>query len=494
MASKSSVWSSKWVFILAAIGAAAGLGNLWRFPYMVYENGGGAFLFAYLLILLAMGIPLVIMEVALGQRSKSDVVETFAKIGKGFGRFIGWLIVMVVITLVGYYGAIIAWGFDFLIQSPSLGWGNDAQQFFHKNILQLTEGPETWGGFSKPVIYGLLATYIAVYFSIFKGLKSLGNVVKWTVPLPFILLFILLLNTLTLDGAKQGFAYFLIPDWSQLGNLDLWKDAVSQAFFSMNIGLGATIMYASYNKSKERIVQSGLLVALGDSLVSLVAGFAMFGTLGWMAHSQGVAIADVVQSGPTLAFVTFPTALAQLPFSPGFFATIFFLSILTLAIDSMFALVELVVSNIKGQFKKLKKVSQSNMTAVICLLLFLWSLAFAGGNGLYRLDITDHYLFAHVFYWGLIGQTLLIGWCLPIEKLREYINSTSTFKMGFYFDWLIKYVAPLIFIYLYASSLPGELNKNYGDYADSAIFWWGIIPSFICVLGALILSFHKAQK
>ena len=491
---RSEVWSSKWVFILAAIGAAAGLGNLWRFPYMVYENGGGAFLFAYLLVLFGMGIPLVIMEVAFGQKSQTEIIEAYSNIAGKFGRFVGWLVLTIIIALSGYYAAIIAWGFDFLVASPGLAWGADAQTYFHEQVLNLTSGPEVWGGFSKPVLLGLLATYLGVYFSIFKGLKSVGAVVKWTVPLPFLLLFILFLNTMTLDGAAQGFAYFLIPEWSKLGSLELWKNAVSQAFFSMNIGLVLTIMYASFNKKREKVVQSGLLIALGDTAVSLVAGFAMFGTLGWMAQNQGVAITEVIESGPTLAFVTFPTALAQLPFSPGFFATIFFLSILTLAIDSMFALLEAVSVTLKNQFKVFQKIKNEIWIGGLCVLFFCWSLAFAGGNGLYRLDILDHYLFGHLFYWGLIAQIILMGWFAPVAEIRKYINQVSDFKIGFCFDWLIKYIAPAIFIFLYFSTLPKELKGNYEGYADGPLFWWGTFPVLLCLVFSIGMALFAGPK
>lgn len=492
MQEKQSVWSSKWIFILAAIGAAAGLGNLWRFPYMVYENGGGAFLLAYVIILFLLGIPLLIMEVAFGQHSQTDITQALKKVGGKFGKFIGWTTIMLIVMLCGYYGSVIAWGFDFLAASPTLAWGDDAQKFFHQNILQLSSGPETFGSFSIPIIAGLIATYIAVYFSIFKGIKSVGAVVKWTVPLPFILLFILFINSLTLDGASQGFAYFLIPDWSKLLSVELWKNAVSQAFFSMNIGLAATILYASYNKKKEKIIFSSIAIALGDALISIIAGFAMFGTLGYMALSQSLPITEIIQSGPTLAFVTFPTALSTLPIAPEIFAIIFFLSILTLAIDSMFALLETVSASIRNEFQKIKNLRNEIFIAIICITFFTWSvLGFSGGNGLYRLDILDHFLFSHLFYLIIISQVILIGWFFPAKKLRHIINENATFQLGIYFDYLIKFIAPAIFAYLYLSTLPKELAQNYEGYSSTAILHWGIIPCIICIIISAILAFRK---
>lgn len=481
-------WSSRWVFILAAVGAAAGLGNLWRFPYMVYENGGGAFLFAYLLILLVFGIPLVIMEVAFGQRSQTEIVQAYDNTAGRFGRFVGWLVLSIVALVIGYYAVIIAWGVDFLMASPTLAWGNNAQTFFHERILNLSSGPEVWGGFSWPVILGLMVAYVAAYFSIFKGLKSVGSVVKWTVPLPFIFLFILFVNSLFLPGSAEGFAYFLVPDWSALGNVSLWKDALSQAFFSMNIGFGLTILYASFNPQRQSVVQSGLLIAFGDALVSLVAGLAMFGTLGWMAVDQGVAISSVVESGPTLAFVTFPTALALLPFGAKLFSILFFLSILTLAIDSLFAMIETVSATLRRQFTWPNRFTLKTWTALLCTGFFVWSLVFAGGNGLYRLDILDHFLFGHLFYATIVLQMIIIGWLLPVEKLRIYINHISDFTMPKAFNYLIRFIAPGVFIWVYVSALPSELEANYEGYPTDQILWWGIFPLLLCIGVCFILT------
>ena len=481
-------WSSRWIFILAAVGAAAGLGNLWRFPYMVYENGGGAFLFAYLLILLGFGIPLVIMEVAFGQKAQTEVVQAFKNTAGTFGRFVGWLTIGVVTLIAGYYAAVIAWGVDFLMASTTLAWGNDAQSFFHNQILNLTDSPEMWGGFSWPVVFAMILVYAAVYLSISKGLKSVGAVVRWTVPLPFLFLLILLVNTLFLPGSSEGFSYFLVPDWSQLASSTLWKNALTQAFFSMNVGLGLTILYASYNPQRQPVVQSGLLIALGDAIVSLVAGLAIFGTLGWMAVNQNMNLESIVQSGPTLAFVTIPTALALLPFGAKLFSALFFVSILTLAIDSLFAMIELVSSALRRQFQSLARLHLSTFTLYLCMAFFIWSLCFAGGNGLYRLDILDHFVFGHLFYFSILLQLIVIGWWLPVAKLRIFINHVSGFIMPVGFDYLIKYIAPAVFMWIYISALPAELNQSYGDYATDQILWWGILPPLLVLGFSFILA------
>jgi len=486
-------WSSKTIFILAAIGAAAGLGNLWRFPYMVYENGGGAFLFAYFIILLCFGLPLVIMEVAFGQRAQTEVVQAYRNAAGNFGRFVGYLVMGVVTLIAGYYAVIIAWGIDFLLASPTLAWGKDPENFFYNQILSLSEGPSVWNGFSWPVVFALAATYVLVYFCLFKGIKSVGKAVKWTVPLPFIILLILFINSLYLPGSKIGFAYFLVPDWSQLAQVGLWKDALTQAFFSMNIGLGITILYSSCNPQRQRVAMSGLLIALGDAAVSLVSGLVIFGTLGWMSQAQGISISNLIASGPTLAFVTLPNALALLPTGAQIFSVLFFISILTLAIDSLFSMIETVSAALRRQFGLLARFHRSTFTAALCFLFFLWSLVFAGGNGLYRLDILDHFIFGHLFYFTILLQLIIIGWWLPVEKLRIYINHVSGFIMPVAFDTLIKYIAPTIFAWVYILDLPAELSQKYGDYPSDQILWWGLFPMVLCVGLAAVFAFDTKK-
>ena len=492
MSASREVWSSKWVFILAAIGAAAGLGNLWRFPYLTYENGGAAFLLAYVICLVFLAKPIMMTEIAMAQKLQRDILGSFNYTAGRGGRFFAWLVTAILIGLGGYYAAIIGWGWDFLAASPNLAWGNDAQAFFHERILQLSDGVDAWGGFSWPIIMGLVLTYVAVYFSIFKGVISVGKVVKWTVPLPFLLLIILFFNALKLDGAGTGFSYFLVPQWGLLLDPGLWKDAVTMSFFSTNVGIALTMAYAQFNK-KEDVVHSAWMISLGDLLVSFTAGLAMFGTLGYMAFTQGVQISEVVQSGPTLAFVTIPTALAALPFAAPLFAIIFFAAILTLALDSMFAIVEAVMSSFRTQFRSIRRMDSRISVLLFCVGFFLLSLLFAGGNGLYRLDIIDHFLFSHLFYLTITAHVIIAGWIFPASELRRYINMVSKHQVGIYFEYLIKYIAPIVFIGLYLVSLPAELAENYEGYSNEAILWWGIFPITLAIGISWLLSKEPPQ-
>lgn len=487
MNTKHSLWQSKWFFVLASVGAAAGLGNLWRFPYMVYENGGAVFIVAYIVCLFLLVIPLMMVEVAIGQTEKEEFITLLSNKAGWIGRFAGWMMILVIIALLGYYTPVAAWGLDYLYHSLAVSWGSGAESFFYENILHLTDEPSTFGGFSTPVVWGLAVSYLAVFFSIFQGIKSISRVIKWTVSLPFVLLSVLFINSLFLPGSTDGFLYLLVPDWSQVLTISVWKNAASQAFLSANIGLIITIFYARFNTEHNDIVKSTLFIALGNAAVSFLAAFAIFGTLGHTAFVQGKAITEVVASGPTLAFVAFPDALATLPFGQNIFSILFFITIFTLAVDTIFAALEVVVATLNTQFQSLQKMQYQLLTALCCVLFFFWSLAFAGGNGLYRLDAIDHALWAHVFFWGVIPQIIIFGWKIPVSVLRERINASSTIHIGSWLDIIMKWVGPLFLLALYCSSLPTELAAPYGGYETEFLMYWMYGPMIgIAVLSALL--------
>ena len=492
MTTPAPLWKSKWLFILAAIGAAAGLGNLWRFPYMVYDNGGAAFIVAYLICLFIVVIPMLTVETALGQMERKDIVSILGDKAGWFGRFVAWMAVISIALVTGYYCVVIAWSADFLYNSPSLAWGSDAQSFFFNNVLHLHDDPLRFGNFSMPIVIGLVFTYFAVYLSIFKGITSIGHVIKWTVPLPFILLTILFINSIFLPGSADGFRYLLIPEWGKLADIEIWKNAASQSFFSANVGMVITIIYAGYNPDKTNIALSAFLISIGNAAVSFLAGLAIFGTLGYTALAQGLPVTEVVASGPTLAFVAFPNALYTLPFARGFFAFVFFLAVITLAIDSAFALVEIVATTIRNEFRKMSaRIPNEIFIGILCVIFFLWSLTFAGQNGLMILDTLDHVLVSHVFFWFIIPQIIIIGWLVPIDKLRLHINNVSRIEIGKWFNILVKFIVPVFLLVIYIPSISLDLKEPYGGYPNEFLVVWFYRPIIGIVIVSAILAFRS---
>ena len=219
--SEKAYWPSRWVFILAAIGSAAGLGNLWRFPFLAYEHGGAAFVVAMVVANLLIGIPLLALETGLGQMMQKGAADAFGAVKKSF-RYIGWVALAMGFMVLSYYMAVVGWGLNYLGGSFSLAWGDDTKAFFFNNVLHLSSGVGEVGGFSYPALAGLILAWGLVYFIVWKGVKSISRVVVWTATLPFVILGILLIRAITLPGASEGLSLFFIPDWSALLSTELW--------------------------------------------------------------------------------------------------------------------------------------------------------------------------------------------------------------------------------------------------------------------------------
>ncbi|MCK4980656.1 MAG: sodium-dependent transporter [Candidatus Delongbacteria bacterium] len=478
-------WSSRYIFLFAAIGSAVGLGNVWKFPYLAYKYGGGAFLIPYFIALIVIGIPLLTIEFALGQKMQSGAFDSFVKVHKRAGG-IGFAAIFAGFIVVVYYAAVMAWSLLYFMRSftNDLPWAADSGDYFFNNILKISSGVGDIGGVNWVLFIALFFVWVMIYFTIWKGVKSVGKVVAITMPLPIILLVILFIRGITLDGAGYGISAYLTPDFNILLDTDIWLAAISQIFFTLSIGFGIMIAYASYNKKDQNVLGDAVITAVVNSAISLFAGFVVFSVLGYMATSTSVDISEVAKSGPGLAFVVFPKALSLMPWA-GFFSVLFFITLLTLGIDSAFSLVEAVNTSMKDRFPKLTLAKISFYT---CTLAFLLGILFVTNAGLYYLDIVDHF----ITYYGLVivglFEVIIIGWVYKAKRMREFINSVSKFKLGVWFDILLKFIIPIILLLILADNLVNEFETNYEGYPDWALrIGWGLIVFQIVVALFLVL-------
>jgi NSS family neurotransmitter:Na+ symporter len=479
---KRDRWSNRAAFVLAAIGSAAGLGNAWRFPYMAYSNGGGAFLIPYFIALLTAGIPLIVLEFSMGQKTQRGAPGALGKVARKFEGF-GWWAVISGTIITSYYAGVMAWAWDFLAGSFTLGWAEDAGAYFYEEVLQISSGPGDLGGFSTPVLIGLVITWVVIYFILRNGAQSVGKVVLITVPLPIILMGILLIRSVTLPGAIEGINYFLEPNFSMLTNLSVWIDAYSQVFFTLSLGFGIMIAYASYMPEDSDIINNALITVFANSGISFMAGIAVFGTLGYMAQTQGVPISEVATAGVGLAFVVYPNAISLLPggaFVVGLFGFVFFAMLLSLGIDSAFSIVEAGVAGIKDKFGGKKR----TVTLYYSLFLFVVGLLFATRAGLYWLDIVDHYVNTYGLVVAGLAESIIIGWYYKPKELRGYFNSVSEYQFGSWWDVMIKYVTPIVLVVLLVSELFKDITANYGGYEFKYLLYGG----WIGVIGLLIVA------
>ena len=472
-------WDSRFAFVMAAIGSAVGLGNVWRFPYVCYESGGGAFLIPYFVALFTAGIPLMILEFSVGHWARSSPPEAFKKIGKKW-EWMGWWAVLVPFVIALYYVAVMAWCFSYMIYSLDLRWGANAELFF-KNFLGDTGSPAILGGVSVPVFLGLIVVWLCVFLILYKGVHRIGKIVVITVPLPTILLILLTIRGLTLPGAIEGISYYLTPNFSRLLDVNVWLAAYAQVFFSLGVAQGIMITYASFLKKKSDITNNAVIISLADAGTSFLAGFTVFSVVGYLAASQGVGITELGIGGPTLTFITYPTAISLLPFAAAFFGMIFYIALLTFGIDSAFSMVEPIVSGIHGKWK----ISKARATGIMCIVGFLISLIFATGSGLHWLDIADHFIanFGLVMI-GLV-ECLILGWMYKLSKLRDHANKTSELHLGRWWDYLIKFAIPFVLLILLAAAVINNIINPYLGYP-----WWIIVLGGVApCLSIFLLSF-----
>ncbi len=481
-------WASRPVFIMAAIGSAIGLGNLWRFPMVAYANGGGAFLIPYIVALLTAGVPLMILEYALGQRFQKSSPGSLKEVKPGFAM-IGWWALAVGTTISFYYAVIMGWCWDYLACSFGQPWCEDPEAFFHR-VLRLTDGPGEIGAISWPVLVGLAVTWACIYWIIKKGVLRVGKVVMITVPLPALLLLLILIRGVTLPGALEGLRYYLTPDFCALLNAETWLQAYAQVFFSLSLGFGILTAYASYLPKRSDITNNAFITSFADAGFAFFAGFAVFSVLGYLAQAQGVPIDSVVAAGPGLAFVIYPTAMSLMPFAP-VIAAMFFITLLTLGIDSAFSIVEGAVAGIRDKWH----ISQNVATGIFCSFGFLVGLLFTTGSGLYWLDIVDHWM--NNYGLVVIGflECIVIGWFYGTKKLRDYINEVSDFKIGWWWDLFIKWITPLALGWALVANIIQEFRVPYEGYPKWALMvgGWGVVATII-VVAALITALPGSKS
>ncbi|XP_059221276.1 sodium- and chloride-dependent glycine transporter 1 isoform X2 [Stomoxys calcitrans] len=505
-------WASKTEFLLSCLGYAIGLGNVWRFPYLCYRSGGGAFLIPYLLMLFLCGIPLFFMEIVMGQFSSLGFMGIFrlSPLFKGAGYAI--LIVNLICTI--YYSIIIAYPLMFLrhIFSAKLPWEScenewntnhcievtdmakhnfttrgefrtPADEFFHLEILKISGGIHEIGTVQWSLFAALVLSWILVYISIIKGIKTVGKVVYFTATFPFVILFILFIRGVTLPGAMKGILFYIKPEWSRLADLKVWADAAIQIFFSLGPGWGGIVNMASFNNFRNNAKSDSILVPIINCSTSIFAGFVVFSVLGFLSHQTGIPVADVATSGPGLAFVTYPQAIAMLPFSH-IWAGLFFCMLFFLGLDSLFVQIESIVSSVLDEIPKVRPYKYA-VTFISCFFMFLVSIIFATNGGMYIVQLLDWYSASVSVILICIIEVLIVAWIYGVDNFVDDIYFMLGKKPERIWHYCWKYVTPLILVFIFFTSIVFNRPVRYNDqvYPDWAVAlgWCSCAISIICI-------------
>ncbi len=446
---------------------------------MTYEYGGGAFLIAWIIGLIVMGIPWMMMEFGMGRYFQRGAPGVFEGIGKKW-EWLGWWPVFMAFLIVTYYTVIIAWSLRYAVSSATVAWGAGeagvagAAPYFFGEILNLSSGPGVLGGLQWPIVGFLALVWVALFFIMYKGAGVIGKVAVWTVTIPWALLVILMIRGLTLPGAVDGLNYYLTPDMAVLGNIDVWFGAFSQIAFTLSLGMAGMFAYGSFIAKKADVTNNAFITSLSNCATSFFAGFAVFSTVGFIMQALSIPVGEVSAAGLGLAFVTYPVAISMMPAAAALTGIIFFLCLFFLGIDSAFFLTYGgVISPLMDKFGW----SRVKTTAIVCVIAFLIGLIYTTGGGLYWLDIVDR---TACFYGLLITGALaciVVGWVYGAGRLREHLNETSDIKVGAWFDWLLKVVVPagLLFVVIYGGFMKDIATPYEGYPLWAASMIWVIL-------------------
>ncbi len=484
-------WRTHIGFLLATIGSAVGLGNIWRFPYLCYQNGGGAFLIPYLIALLLIGIPLMILEIGLGHKVRGSAPASFASINKHWEWLGWWQVIFVMFGIVLYYSVIISWCLNYLVFSFNLSWGANPGDFFFKQFLHKSARPFPLGNIRTQVLFALGAVWFLNWIIVFRGVeKGLEKANKIFMPLLFLLTLIITIWSLFLPGAKQGILVYVRPDFFKLKDITVWIAAFSQIFFTLSLGFGIIIAYASYLPRKSAIVKDAIAVSFANSLFSIIAGFGVFAVLGYMSYTTGRPINQVVDKAIGLSFVVYPKAISMLPALSQVFGVIFFGILFIAGLSSSISIIEAFTSGIVDKFGY----SRRSVVSYLCVTGFLGSLIFATEAGLVLLDIVDHFLTQYGLVIGAILECILLGWVYKPKMLRGHINSASHLHLPRWWDFLIKVVAPGVLIVLLSRALIQEFSSPYQNYPAVALILVGRDWLVYTLFAAFIVASRPWQR
>ncbi|XP_010885436.1 sodium- and chloride-dependent GABA transporter 2 [Esox lucius] len=510
-------WSNKLEFILSVMGSIIGLGNMWRFPYLCYKNGGGAFLIPYLIFLFTCGVPVFFLETALGQYTSQGGITCWRMIcplfeGLGYGTQV------IVALLNSYYIVVLAWGifylsFSFTWELPwstcNNTWNTDncvgfrrrndsinhivtqnstspVIEFWERRALRLSPGIDHMGSLNWDLAICLAIAWVLCYFCIWKGVKSTGKVVYFTATFPYLMLIVLLIRGVTLPGADLGIKFYLYPDLSRLADPQVWMDAGTQIFFSYAICLGSLTALGSYNKYNNNCYKDCLALCFLNSGTSFVAGFAIFSILGFMAYEQDVPISEVAESGPGLAFIAYPRAVAMMPFSP-LWACFFFIMIILLGLDSQFVCVESLTTAVVDMYPEVfrRKHCRELFLAVVSFVSFLMGLVMLMEGGMYVFQLMDYYAASGMcLLFMAIFETVSIAWVYGADRFYDNIEDMIGYRPGPYIKYCWMFITPATCIATFAFSLikytPLKYNNVY------VYPWWGYVIGWLLALASMV--------
>jgi len=446
---KRGMWSSRFGFLMAAVGSAVGLGNLWKFPYLAGENGGGAFVLVYVVLVVILGFTLMLAELSIGRNTNSDAFGAYSKIKKGWG-FVGGFGILAGFLILSYYSVVGGWVIKYIVASIT-GVGADKEAYFTNFITSPVE----------PIIYHLIfmgLTALIVIRGISGGIEKAAKIVM---PALFIMLTVIVLRSVTLEGASAGLKYYLTPNFDEI-TLKVVIAALGQVFFSLSLGMGCMVTYGSYLNKDSDIEKDALLIPSLDSLVAIMAGFAILPAV--------FAFGFEPSQGPGLMFITLPQVFENMPLGM-LFSVIFFVLVFFAAISSSISLMEVTVAFGIDRLRWSRTTSVVVFTVVMFVIgigaslsMGAWSgflIPWIDGNSYGIFDFLDVVTSYYLLPLGGLLSALFIGFVWGVPNAVKEIKIGSKFRSEKIWSVLIKFVVPVL-VFIILLSTTGLLDRIIG--------------------------------
>ena len=468
-------WDSSLSFIFAMIGAAVGLGNIWRFSYVLYSNGGGSFFIPYFCAIAIMGIPFLILEYGVGFSFKESFSKILKKIDDRF-EYVAWMLILFVFIVVIYYMVILSWDMVYLLTSFTFGWGADTAAYFTNTVGGSSDLASAGFLLIPTTICVILMWIVLWYISHMDVDEGIGKVSKLLIPSLFVIMGIIVIYALTLPGHMMGIDNLLRPRWSMLLDINIWLAAFAQIIFSLSMGQAIALTYASYLPKSAKLTDNVLIVVASNSLFEIFTAFGVFSILGYMSLHSGMAMNNLVTEGTGLVFVVFPMIFNIMGPIGRILAPLLFLAILFAGITSALGFFEPMLSSTSSKFNLSRRKTATILSIVGCS----FSILLTTGISSYLVGIIDSFVnqFGILFLIGV--QCVIFAWFYKIDDLIPVLNENGHLKVGRIWKMIIKYLLPIVIFSMWIYGM-------YDLFMSAATF--ELIIDSIIIVSVLVFSY-----
>lgn len=487
MEMQKNTWTSQSGYIWSLIGSAVGFANILSFSAKAYFYGGGAFLVPFIIAVIVLGIPLLCLEGVIGQYFQLPLVSAYGAAVGRVGKFFGWLAVLAVTTIGGYYMLLTGWTVAYMYFTATNSIPADSCSFLNESFLYKSTSIYEIGNFAGfmficTLLVGIFAWYV-VSRDIRAGIERLCSVF---LPLLAVIITVFTVAVTFLPGALIGFSHYLMPDFSVLSNPRLWLDAFGHIFFSLSLGLGIVTGYSRHADASINIARSMILVTLGDFIVSCLAGFAVFGCIGYMSHTQGVPFANLITSASPfeIGFVVFPTILKTFGcYAYPVIGVLFFFCIFIAGITGVFSIIESAAGNIEVEFSRSRRVAVTIATTIMLVLAAF----FCFGNGQFMIGAIDPMVSGFNMLISGIAEILCFMWfSRKLDQHRVWFTASGKRSLIYY---SVRYVVPVLLFFVLITAIKQETSRGFD--LTLAIRWgWLLVASCI----GMLLSIFGGRK